>query len=115
MRIYSQAGVIDCNTYAIVAVIQLARDSGNNPEVPNWLENDYFRAIREQRGGFARFPYFPESWCQKYPADRVTASQSLKRVSHLHQGIGMTGKKAQPTIGNQAEQLRYACADLFRP
>jgi hypothetical protein len=63
----------------------------------------------------ARFPYFPKSWCQEYPADRVTASQNLKRLSHLYQGIGMTGKKAQPTIGNQSEQLRYACADLFRP
>ena len=67
VRIYSQAGVIDCNTYAIVAVIQLARDSGNNPEVPNWLENDYFRAIREQRGGLCPFPVLPGIMVSEIP------------------------------------------------
>jgi hypothetical protein len=39
--------VIDWNTYAIVAVIELARDNGKNPEGPTWLKEDYFQAIRE--------------------------------------------------------------------
>jgi hypothetical protein len=47
VRIYRERGVIDWNAYAIVAVIELARDGGNNPGVPNWLEDDYFHAIRE--------------------------------------------------------------------
>ena len=47
MRIYRKRGIIDWDTYAIVAVIELARDDGKNPKVPKWLENDYFRAIRE--------------------------------------------------------------------
>ena len=46
VRIYRERGVIDWNTYAIVAVIELARDSQNNPEVPLWLKEDYFQAIR---------------------------------------------------------------------
>jgi hypothetical protein len=41
-------GFLDAwNTYAIVAIIELARGEGTNPKVPNWLEEDYFRAIRE--------------------------------------------------------------------
>ena len=47
VRAYRQRGVIDWNTFAIVAVIELARKEGKNPDVPGWLEEDYFRAIRE--------------------------------------------------------------------
>ena len=47
VRIYRKGGVIDWNTYAIVAVIELARNRGKNPEVPKWLEEDYFQAIRD--------------------------------------------------------------------
>jgi hypothetical protein len=47
VRIYGQQGIIDWNPYAIVATIELARGKGKNPEVPEWLREDYFRAIRE--------------------------------------------------------------------
>jgi hypothetical protein len=47
VRIHRKSGVVDWNTYAIVAVIELARRKGNNPEVPKWLESDCLRAIRE--------------------------------------------------------------------
>ncbi len=47
VRIYRTSGVVDRNTYAFVAIIELARGKGNNPEVPTWLEEDYHRAIRE--------------------------------------------------------------------
>jgi hypothetical protein len=47
VRIYRKRGVIDWNTYAIVAVIELARHSGKNPEIPQWLKEDYLQAIRE--------------------------------------------------------------------
>ena len=47
VRIYRKRGVIDWNTYAIVAVIELARDDGRNPKVPTWLKEDYFQAIRD--------------------------------------------------------------------
>lgn len=47
VRIYRQTGVRDWNTYAIAAVIDLARDSGHNPDVPEWLSADYFEAIRD--------------------------------------------------------------------
>lgn len=47
VRSYRNRGVLDWNTYAIVAIIELARKEGNNPDVPQWIENDYFQAIRE--------------------------------------------------------------------
>jgi hypothetical protein len=47
VRIHRTSGVVDWNAYAIVAIIELARGKGNNPEVPTWLEEDYHRAIRE--------------------------------------------------------------------
>jgi len=47
VRIYRKRGLIDWNTYAIVAVIELACDDRKNPEVPKWLEQDYFQAIRD--------------------------------------------------------------------
>jgi hypothetical protein len=47
VRIYRKGGAIHWNTYAIVAVIELARDDGRNPPIPGWLEEDYFQAIRE--------------------------------------------------------------------
>lgn len=47
VRIYRQRGVVDWNTYAIVAIIELARGRGENPQVPEWLEDGYNRAIQE--------------------------------------------------------------------
>ena len=47
VRIHRKSGIVDWNTYAMVAIIELAREKGNNPEVPKWLEDDYPRAIRE--------------------------------------------------------------------
>jgi hypothetical protein len=47
VRIHSLRGAVDWNTYAIVAIIELARGQRGNPEVPEWLERDYFAAIRE--------------------------------------------------------------------
>jgi len=47
VRISHERGVIDWNTYAIVAIIELARTEGKNPDVPEWIAEDYFQAIRK--------------------------------------------------------------------
>lgn len=47
VRIYRQHPTVDWNTYAIVAVIELARDEKRNPKIPAWLEKGYFAAIQE--------------------------------------------------------------------
>jgi hypothetical protein len=45
--IYRPRGIIDWNTYAIVAIIELARGQKENPIVPKWLEAEYFDALRD--------------------------------------------------------------------
>lgn len=41
-------GLMDCwNTYAIVAIIELARREAQNPDVPQWVASDYFQSIRQ--------------------------------------------------------------------
>jgi hypothetical protein len=47
VSIYRKRRAADWNTYAIVAVIELARTEGKNPAVPEWLASDYFQAIQE--------------------------------------------------------------------
>lgn len=47
VRIHRKRGLDDWNTYALVAVIELARGKGKNPEVPKWLREEYFGAIQE--------------------------------------------------------------------
>jgi hypothetical protein len=46
VEIYCERRVIEWNTYAIVAIIELARKEGKNPDVPQWIADDYFEAIR---------------------------------------------------------------------
>jgi hypothetical protein len=50
VEIHRMRGVVNWNTYAIVAIIELARTAGDNPEVPKWFEQDYFHAVLELAG-----------------------------------------------------------------
>jgi hypothetical protein len=47
VRIHRKRGQDDWNTYALVAVIELARGKAKNPEVPSWLKEEYLGAIQE--------------------------------------------------------------------
>jgi len=47
VRIHRNGSAADWNLYAMVAIIELARTETQNPEVPNWLREDYFRSIEE--------------------------------------------------------------------
>jgi len=47
VRIHRTGGAADWNLYGIVAIIELARTESQNPEVPEWLREDYFRSIQE--------------------------------------------------------------------
>ena len=42
-----ERGMMDWNIYAMVAIIELARKKGTNPDVPRWISDDYFQAIKE--------------------------------------------------------------------
>jgi hypothetical protein len=45
VRIHRRGRVVDWNTYALVATIELARGRGGNPEVPSWLKEAYEEAL----------------------------------------------------------------------
>ncbi|HKO14309.1 MAG TPA: hypothetical protein VJV22_20230 [Acidobacteriaceae bacterium] len=47
VRIHRNGSVADWNLYALVATIELARTEPQNPAVPGWLREDYFRSIEE--------------------------------------------------------------------
>ena len=47
VRIHRKSQLADWNTYAITAIIELARTENRNPHVPEWLQNDYLRSIQE--------------------------------------------------------------------
>lgn len=47
VRIHRPHGRADWNTYALVAVIELARTAGKNPKIPKFLQQSYFQSIRE--------------------------------------------------------------------
>jgi hypothetical protein len=47
VRICRKHGIVNWNIFAIVAIIELARNEGTNPDVPKWLKEGYFRAITE--------------------------------------------------------------------
>ena len=49
VRIHRRRGIVDWNTYALVAIIELARTEKQNPGLPAWLEEDYFHVSRELR------------------------------------------------------------------
>jgi len=57
VRIYREGTQLDWNAYAIVAAIELARDTARNPPLPAWLEPDYDAAITElARIGLVELP-----------------------------------------------------------
>ncbi len=47
VKIHRERGVVDWNTYELVAIVELARTEKQNPGLPGWLEEDYFHAIDE--------------------------------------------------------------------
>lgn len=57
VRIHRQKGKLEWKTYAMVATIELARDSEGNPKVPAWLDDEYEASIAElARIGLTELP-----------------------------------------------------------
>lgn len=46
-RIARTQKLLDFNPFAITTAIELARGQGRNPELPDWLADDYFQALRD--------------------------------------------------------------------
>jgi hypothetical protein len=57
VRIHLLHGVVNWNTYAIVAAIELARGKQGNPDAPEWAKDAYNEALRElAKQGLAELP-----------------------------------------------------------
>jgi hypothetical protein len=83
VRIHGSGSTADWNVYAMVATIELARTESHNPELPDWLQEDYRRSIQElaQRGAKAI------SWVEEPEATRAILS-----VIAIARGLRMHGK-----------------------
>jgi hypothetical protein len=46
-RIYREKGWLDGNLFMFAATVERARPAEKNPEVPQWLAEDYSRSLRE--------------------------------------------------------------------
>jgi hypothetical protein len=57
VRIHRLHGVVNWNTYALVAAIELARGKRGNPDVPEWAQAAYSEALKElAQQGLAELP-----------------------------------------------------------
>lgn len=76
-------GAANWNLYAIVAIIELARTESHNPEVPDWLHEDYFRSIQELAQLGTR-----EIW----PAEDTETKRAILGVIAIAAGLRTYGK-----------------------
>ena len=57
VRIHRERKVVDWNTYAIAATVELARGTNGNPDVPMWARDSYEEALQELgRAGLEELP-----------------------------------------------------------
>jgi hypothetical protein len=83
VRAYRQRAAVEWNTFAIVAIIELARNQGSNPDVPEWLAEDYYGAIRELAELGAR---------DVFRTDRPEETESILSVIAIQRGLRTLGK-----------------------
>ena len=83
IRIYRKRGAVDWQTYAIVATIDLARNQGSNPDIPDWLELGYFKAVGELAEVAAS---------EILQADTPEAVQSILAILAIAKGHRIYGK-----------------------
>jgi hypothetical protein len=78
-RIIRDGNILDYNPFALAVTIELARERGNNPRVPAWLEADYNQALADMA----------EYACEKH--DRDWDSSLVKSVLSLKAILKGTG------------------------
>ena len=83
VRIYRDGNAADWNLYAMVAIIELARTESRNPDVPNWLREDYFRAIEELARMGAR---------DIFTATETETKRAILSVIAIERGLRTHGK-----------------------
>lgn len=83
VRIHRNGGAANWNLYALVATIELARTEPHNPELPDWLQEDYFRSLQELAQMGTR---------DILRADEREATRAILSVVAIAKGLRMHGK-----------------------
>ena len=83
VRIRRSGNEADWNLYALVAIIELARTEPHNPELPDWLREDYLRSIQELARMGAK-----DSLCAVEPE----ATRAILSVIAIARGLRMHAK-----------------------
>ena len=83
VRICVKREILDWNAFALIAVIEKCRLSGENPTVPDWLKGDYQSSIRL----FAEFA--AKNFSKEWPKELTQAALSVMAFA---KGCSNTGK-----------------------
>jgi len=83
VRICIKREIMDWNAFALVAVIEECRLSGENPPVPDWLKSDYQSAIES----FAEFA--AKNFSREWPKE---LTQAALAVMAFAKGCSNTGR-----------------------
>lgn len=107
VRIHRVRNVADWNIYALIATIELARDSAHNPDVPEWARADYDAALSELGEiGREELPY----------ATSPEAVRSILGILAIIYGVRVYGRVlAELTEDEVAELLGEREQDSARP
>lgn len=81
-RIVRGRGVLDFNPIALTVAIELARGRGENPNLPDWLEEDYHQAVRNLAG------YLVESVDREWDKYVVKSALSLFAITKGCRDLG---------------------------
>jgi hypothetical protein len=105
VRIHQARGVLDWNTYALVATIDLARDRRRNPQVPSWLDAEYVSAIN----------HLAELGLREFPrATDQAAVRSILAVLAIWKSARVHGRALVELSEDELRELDVGLGDDFR-
>jgi hypothetical protein len=96
VRIHHRGGAASWNLYAMVAIIELARTEPHNPELPDWLREDYLRSIQEPAQMGAK---------DILTADEQEAKRAILSVIAIARGLRMHGKFLVAYSGDELSEM----------
>jgi hypothetical protein len=79
VRISIARNLLDWNVFALVATIEECRVFGENPKLPQWLEDDYNSAIKELAEFGAK--HFSENWPKELTQPFLAVAAFAKGLS----------------------------------
>ncbi|MGA3285272.1 MAG: hypothetical protein ABSD57_12555 [Verrucomicrobiota bacterium] len=83
VRICIKREILDWNVFALVAAVEDCRVSGKNPQLPQWLEEDYYLSIKQLAEFGAR--HLSKEWSNEL-------TQSFLAVTAFAKGLPKTGR-----------------------